>query len=161
MFCVCVCAQLTEFINHRLIELHNKTIIVFGGFFITVAGWWLWNLALAGVYQASIGPYIVRGSFIRGFGRTAVWWLSVIGALAAVVVLELVIKSIRRIYFPTDTIIMQELEQKQRKKEAAAAAAEKRGQRGGGGGGGDEIEGQELEGRSQRHDFGASGKPSR
>ncbi|KAL8403728.1 hypothetical protein RB594_008833 [Gaeumannomyces avenae] len=158
-FSVCVI-----FINIKmlLIELHNKTIIVFGGFLITVTGWWLWNLALAGVYNESIGPYIVKGSFIHGFGRTAVWWLSVIGALAAVVVLELAVKSIRRIYFPNDTIIMQELEQKQRKKEAAEAGRRGRGgDMSGGGGGHDEIDGQELEGQGRNHGFGASGKAPR
>ncbi|TLD30819.1 hypothetical protein PspLS_02512 [Pyricularia sp. CBS 133598] len=111
------------FINIKmlLIEMHHKTWIVLGGFFITVTAWFVWNLFLALVYGRSIGPYTVRGSFIHGFGRVPKWWLAVLAALMAALMLELIVKSIRRVYFPSDTTIMQEMEAEQRRKETQVA----------------------------------------
>lgn len=45
-FTVCVL-----FINIKMLilELHNKTIVTFIGFFISVAGWFLWNLFLSAI----------------------------------------------------------------------------------------------------------------
>lgn len=107
-------------VNNSLVEMHHKTWIVLGGFLITITGWFVWNLFLALVYHRSIGPYTVRGSFIHGFGRVPKWWLAVIAALMAALMLELIVKSIRRIYFPSDTTIMQEIEAEQRRKQSRA-----------------------------------------
>lgn len=106
-FTVCVL-----FINIKLLvlELHNKTIVTFIGFFISVAGWFLWNLFLAAIYSRKPSPYAVRDSFMKTFGKDPIWWLTVIMVLAMVILLELGITAMRRIFWPQDQDLMQEAE---------------------------------------------------
>lgn len=106
-FTVCVL-----FINIKLLilELHNKTIVTFIGFLISVAGWFLWNLFLSAIYTRRPSPYAVRDSFLETFGRDPVWWLTVIMVLAMVIVFELIITAVRRIFWPQDEDLMQEAE---------------------------------------------------
>jgi phospholipid-translocating ATPase len=106
-FTICVI-----FINIKmlLLETHNQTIITFAGIFMSVTGWFIWNIFLAFIYKPLTGPYIVRDAFIQNFGRDAGWWITGILTLTAVVVLELVMASLRRVYWPRDQDLMQELE---------------------------------------------------
>lgn len=100
------------FINIKLLvlELHNKNVVTFIGFFISVAGWFLWNLFLSAIYTKTPGPYAVRGDFIHNFGKTLTWWLTLLMVLAMVVVFELAVTALRRIYWPQDEDLVQELE---------------------------------------------------
>lgn len=106
-FTVCVL-----FINIKLLilELHNKTIVTFIGFFISVAGWFLWNLFLSAIYTPRPSPYAVRDAFLETFGRDPVWWLTIIMVLAMLILLELMITAVRRIFWPQDQDLMQEAE---------------------------------------------------
>ncbi|KAJ0117047.1 hypothetical protein J7T55_003463 [Diaporthe amygdali] len=106
-FTVCVL-----FINIKMLvlELHNKTLVTFIGFFISVAGWFLWNLFLSAIYDSRVGPYIVRKAFIYNFGRQPTWWLTAIMALAMVIVFELAVSAVRRIFWPQDQDLIQETE---------------------------------------------------
>lgn len=106
-FTVCV-----VFINIKLLilELHNKTIVIFIGFFISVAGWFLWNLFLAAIFARRPSPYAVRDAFTETFGRDPVWWLTVVMVLAMVILLELMTTAMRRIFWPQDQDLMQEAE---------------------------------------------------
>ncbi|ROW08853.1 hypothetical protein VMCG_02999 [Cytospora schulzeri] len=106
-FTVCVL-----FINIKLLilELHHKTLLIFIGFFITVAGWFIWNLFLAGIYKAQIGPYTVRDGLLHNFGRNGTWWLTLLLVLAAVTLFELSLSAVRRIFWPQDQDLMQEVE---------------------------------------------------
>lgn len=100
------------FINVKLLilEVHTKTVITFGGCLVSVAGWFLWMLALSGIKPATIGPYIVRDAFIDNFGRTLQWWTIVLLELITLVVIELVVQAVRRVYFPSDQDLMQRIE---------------------------------------------------
>ncbi|CAK7217959.1 drs2 neo1 protein [Sporothrix curviconia] len=106
-FSVCVI-----FINIKMLalELHNQTIVTAVGLLISVTGWFLWSILLSGVYASKSGPYLVHESFLHNFGRTATWWVTLIVALTAVVVLELVVSGVRRLLFPTDLDLMQQIE---------------------------------------------------
>lgn len=106
-FTVCVL-----FINIKLLilELHNKTIVTFIGFFISVAGWFIWNLFLSAIYDPRPGPYIVRDAFIHNFGTRPTWWLTAIMALSIVIVFELSVSAVRHIFWPQDQDLMQEAE---------------------------------------------------
>lgn len=106
-FTVCVL-----FINIKMLilELHNKTLVIFIGFFITVAGWFVWNLFLAGIYKAQIGPYTVRDGILSNFGRNPTWWLTLVMVLAVVTLFELSLTAVRRIFWPGDQDLMQEVE---------------------------------------------------
>ncbi|RBR25143.1 uncharacterized protein FIESC28_02051 [Fusarium coffeatum] len=100
------------FINIKLLilEVHTKTWITFGGCLISVAGWFLWMLALSGIKPTSFGPYIVRNAFIDNYGRRLVWWTTVLLELIVLIVIELVVQAIRRVYFPSDQDLMQRIE---------------------------------------------------
>ncbi len=106
-FTVCV-----VFINLKMLVLepHNRTIISFLGLFISVSGWFVWNIFLSAIYAMLPGPYLVRNSFLRNFGRNPVWWFTGIGALAAVLVFEIWVGSARRMFWPSDRDLMQEIE---------------------------------------------------
>jgi phospholipid-translocating ATPase len=94
----------------RVLELHNKTFITFIGFVISVGGWFIWLLALSGLYAKSFGPYIVRDAFIHNFGHRLQWWTIVLLELFTLVVMELVVQAVRRVYWPTDQDLMQRIE---------------------------------------------------
>ncbi|KAK0383760.1 hypothetical protein NLU13_9671 [Sarocladium strictum] len=100
------------FINIKLLilETHSKTLIMFGGVIISVAGWFFWNLVISKIYERKIGVFIVHDAIIENFGRTLIWWTIVLLELAALIVLELVIQAVRRVYWPTDEDLMQRLE---------------------------------------------------
>ncbi|CAK7224184.1 drs2 neo1 protein [Sporothrix bragantina] len=106
-FSVCII-----FINIKMLalELHSQTIISALGLIISVGGWFVWSLLLSGVYASKSSAYLVHGAFLYNFGRTATWWVTLIVALAAVVVLELVVGGVRRLLFPTDLDLMQQIE---------------------------------------------------
>ncbi|GAB0137164.1 hypothetical protein EsDP_00005444 [Epichloe bromicola] len=100
------------FINVKLLilELHHKTVVTFGGFFISVAGWFLWCLFLSGMYPRKVGRDMVRKAFIHNFGRKLSWWTTLLLALATLVVVDLVVQGVRRVYWPTDQDLMQRIE---------------------------------------------------
>ncbi|ODA79125.1 hypothetical protein RJ55_04717 [Drechmeria coniospora] len=100
------------FINIKLLilELHCKTVVTFGGFLVSVAGWFSFNMLISAVYQLKTGPYIVRHGFLHNFGQDLLWWATVLVGLAMLLVLELVVQSIRRVYWPTDQDLMQRVE---------------------------------------------------
>ncbi|KHN94912.1 ATPase, P-type, phospholipid-translocating, flippase [Metarhizium album ARSEF 1941] len=93
-----------------ILELHSKTVITFGGFIISVAGWFLWCLFLSGMYPPKVGKDMVRRGLLRNFGRQASWWTTLLVALAALVVMDLVAQGVRRVYWPTDQDLMQRME---------------------------------------------------
>lgn len=106
-FTVCV-----VFINIKMLVLenHNKTIIPLIGLIVSVGGWFVWNIFLSAIYARTPGPYIVRDAFLHNFGKKPTWWLTVLLTLLAVLVLELVVTGIRRVFWPRDQDLMQEME---------------------------------------------------
>ncbi|KAI9149554.1 putative phospholipid-transporting ATPase [Paramyrothecium foliicola] len=118
------------FINIKLLilELHTKTIITMAGFFLSILAWFLWQLIFAALRPATIGPYIVHDAFIYNFGRQLKWWATVLVSLGVLVVAELVMQAVRRVYWPNDQDIMQRIEQDAqaaRKLQDQARAAER------------------------------------
>lgn len=66
--------------------------------------------ALSGVKGRTPGPYIVRDAFLQNFGGKLSWWAMIFIQLGALMAAELVVQSIRRVYFPTDEDLMQRIE---------------------------------------------------
>ncbi|CAH0020978.1 unnamed protein product [Clonostachys rhizophaga] len=99
------------FINIKLfmLETHSKSVVIFFCFLITVAGWFMWLCILSEMYAVG-NIYAVHDTFIHNFGRQLSWWVTVLLSLATLVVIELVVQSIRRVYFPTDQDLMQRIE---------------------------------------------------
>ncbi|KAJ9130364.1 Phospholipid-transporting ATPase [Pleurostoma richardsiae] len=79
-----------------ILETHYKSSVILGGFFITVAGWWLWQFTLAGLYAPSPSPYAVRHAFWTTFGADLAWWATLGVVLAALVVLLVMFKTVKR-----------------------------------------------------------------
>ncbi|KAM0280053.1 hypothetical protein ACHAQH_004248 [Verticillium albo-atrum] len=105
------------FINLRLLmlEMHTKTIISFIGVFLSVGGWFLWNLILSGIFEEKLRIYQIRRAFIDNFGHTLNFWAVVLVALGAVLVMELLVNASRRVYFPHDVDLMQRVEREETK----------------------------------------------
>jgi phospholipid-translocating ATPase len=78
---------------------------------------------LSQTYNPAIGIYSVRDAFIHNFGPTLSWWVIILLELAALLVLDLAVQSVRRVYFPTDVDLMQRIEKdvaKERRRKAAS-----------------------------------------
>lgn len=131
------------FINIKMLvlELHYKTLLIFVGFFVTVAGWFLWNLFLAAIYKAQVGPYTVRDGMLSNFGRNSSWWLALVLVLAAATLFELSLGAARRVFWPEDQDLMQEVERYAGVMEVMREHAVEMGEAGGGGGGGNDGRG--------------------
>ncbi|WYZ38535.1 hypothetical protein EsH8_III_000449 [Colletotrichum jinshuiense] len=106
-FTVCV-----VFINIKLmiLEMENKTLIILAGFLISVGGWFLWNIILSAAFRPVLRIYQIRHAFLENFGRTLSFWTTILLALSTVMILELVVDAIRRVYWPHDVDLMQRLE---------------------------------------------------
>ncbi|QPG99507.1 hypothetical protein C2857_001954 [Epichloe festucae Fl1] len=86
-------------INWKLfiLETHHKSTMVMCSFFITTWGWFAWLSFLDAIYAPGPdGPYNIRHTFTRQFGRDAVWWSAVFVVLAFMGVLELAGKTVKR-----------------------------------------------------------------
>lgn len=101
---------------NSVLETHHKNIIIWGGFALSVAGWFLWQIILSRMYPAEYDIYLVRSNFLENFGPQLSWWAICLLPLATLVILELVVQSIRRVYFPTDQDLMQRMEKDVRSK---------------------------------------------
>lgn len=67
-------------------------------------------IALAGLYPYKYGQFLVRHAFLDNFGHTLGWWTLLLLELITLVVMDLVVQSIRRVYWPTDQDLMQRIE---------------------------------------------------
>ncbi|KAF4983246.1 hypothetical protein FZEAL_1284 [Fusarium zealandicum] len=87
-------------INWKLFifETHYKSTIVMCCFFITTIGWFAWLAFLDSVFAPSpSGPYAIRGSFTKYFGDDAVWWSTMFIVLGLIGLMEIVMKSVKRL----------------------------------------------------------------
>ncbi|KAK5047126.1 hypothetical protein LTR84_007069 [Exophiala bonariae] len=101
-------------IKLQFLELHNKSIMAAIAIFLSVGGWWLWNLLLSVLYPADKNPiYNVNRALLDRFGRNLLWWIALLLIVLAVCVLEFSIKAIKTTIFPSDVDIFQRLEKDQ------------------------------------------------
>lgn len=100
------------FINIKLLflDVHHKTGIILGALFITIGGWFAYNLLYSAVAPVVLKEMMVHDGFIHIFGAQLWWWASVGLGLTAVIGLELVLKAFTRVYYPTDAEQWQEIE---------------------------------------------------
>lgn len=116
------------------IELYNKSRTAFSACLLSIGGWFVWNLALAGLYDKSTPIYDVWHGFTHRFGRDPLWWLTLLVGVSTIVILEVSIKAIRAVTMPTDTetfqILEHDLEVRKRFEEAASDLLQQGWQRG-------------------------------
>ncbi|KAK5122032.1 hypothetical protein LTR85_004278 [Meristemomyces frigidus] len=122
-FTACVVIIATKL---QIIEQRNRTYMALIGWILAVGGWFLWNIILAGIYSSTTNPeYYVKGAFYTGFGRSALWWLTLLLTVAACLTFEIGVRALKNTFFPTNVEIFQTLEQdlgvRKRFKEASAA----------------------------------------
>jgi phospholipid-translocating ATPase len=104
------------FINTKMLilEMHNKTLITALGWVISVGGWFMWNILLSLIMKIKGNKnyllYPVAKGFLHQFGTNLLWWLVLILTLAALIVLELGVSSVRKAFWPTDTDVFQEFQ---------------------------------------------------
>ncbi|EXJ84048.1 phospholipid-translocating ATPase [Capronia epimyces CBS 606.96] len=107
----------------QFIELHNKSVAAAVAIFLSVGGWWLWNLFLSCIYPDDV-VYSVKHALLDGFGRNLLWWITLLLIIVAVCLLEVTLKAIGAVLWPTDVDHFQRLEQdrdvRKRFEEAAA-----------------------------------------
>ncbi|OJJ44086.1 hypothetical protein ASPZODRAFT_122340 [Penicilliopsis zonata CBS 506.65] len=110
----------------QVLEVHNKTVLSAVVMFISIGGWFLWNIILSCTYKESSGKgiYEVPRNFLTETGRNLLFWAVALLTVVAVVLLELTVSTVRAQLFPTDVDIFQEYEQdlaiRKRFEEAAA-----------------------------------------
>jgi len=108
----------------QLIEMHNKSFTCIIAIFLSVGGWFLWNIVLSAVYRSN-GIYNVKAGMLRRFGHNVLWWLTLTLIVASCVMFEMTVRSLRVASLPTDVDVFQELEHdkviRRRFEEAAAS----------------------------------------
>lgn len=97
-------------LSYRLLEFHSKTLIPLVGLVVEIAGWFVWNLFLSAIYPRTVGPISVRDAFLHAFGDRLSWWTTLLLTLATLIIIELAVQAIRRVYWPTDQDLMQRIE---------------------------------------------------
>lgn len=90
--------------------MHTKTVVTFGGCFISILAWFLWNLIIGEMYPGGMSIYLVQRAFLDNYGRTLSWWTTGLWVLSTLIILELIIHAVRRVYWPGDWDVMQRLE---------------------------------------------------
>jgi len=108
--------------------MHYKTLISVLGWFLSVTGWTLWNVVLSAVYSNQNSTvYAVRSGFLKHFGGSGIWWLVIIVIIDSVLVFEIALLAIKKIWWPSDVDVWQVLEKdkviKRRLAEAVAGEA--------------------------------------
>lgn len=108
----------------QFFELHNKSYMAAIAIFLSVGGWWLWNLILSRTYDPENRLYNVNGGLVHSFGQNILWWLTLILIVLEVSVFEIIVKTIKTVYFPNDAEVFQvyerDVEIKKRFEESAA-----------------------------------------
>ncbi|KAF2718872.1 phospholipid-translocating P-type ATPase [Polychaeton citri CBS 116435] len=103
-----VCITIIAF-KLQFTEIHNKSVMAAVSIFASVGGWYLWNLILSQTYSDNT-TYNVLGGFTQRFGANILWWLVVILACSSCMLLEVVVRSVKAAFFPTDVEAFQTLE---------------------------------------------------
>lgn len=93
-----------------ILETHNKTIIPIVGLIVTVGGWFLFNILLAVVYKPSNPEYYVHDGLTARFGRNLEWWIVLFVTFTAALLWEILVKSVKKAFWPSDIDIFQVLE---------------------------------------------------
>ena len=104
-------------------ELQNKTYTCAISMFVSIGGWFLWNIILSQTYSNNV-IYNVKDGFFDRFGRSPTWWLTLILIVTACWAVEIGVKTIKASWFPSDADVFRELEKdpviRRRFEEAAA-----------------------------------------
>lgn len=92
--------------------------------FLSIGGWFLWNIILAATYAPDKKIYYVADALFERWGRSLAWWLCLLLILSSVLVFEFGVASLRAAFFPTPEDVFQALEKdpavKRRFEEAAS-----------------------------------------
>jgi phospholipid-translocating ATPase len=105
-YTVCIIVIVTKL---QILETHNHSITTVIACVLSIGGWFLWNIILSSVYSDNV-IYYVRHSFLERFGRNILWWLVVVLAVAAVLLFEIVVRTTKAAWKPTDVEVFQVLE---------------------------------------------------
>lgn len=107
--------------------MHNKSLLILIAMLASIGGWFLWNILFAIIYSQNT-IYKVKGALFHGFGKSILWWFTLIFIILAVLVLEIAVSAMRTALWPTDADVFQELERdlKVRKRFEEAAQVELR-----------------------------------
>ncbi|EHY53187.1 putative phospholipid-transporting ATPase DNF3 [Exophiala dermatitidis] len=107
----------------QFIELHNKSVAAAIAIFLSVGGWWLWNIFLSCVYPDDV-VYNVHHGLLERFGRNLLWWITLLLIVLVVCLLEVALKAFGAVFWPSDVDVFQGFEQdrevRKRFEEAAA-----------------------------------------
>ncbi|KAK4999785.1 drs2 neo1 protein [Elasticomyces elasticus] len=106
-FTACVIIIATKL---QLIEVRNKTVMAGIACFLSVGGWFLWNLILSSTYHKNV-TYNVKHGFLDRFGRNPLWWLTLILIVVSCTFFDLGLQSLRVAFFPSDVDLFQSFEQ--------------------------------------------------
>lgn len=89
--------------------IHYKTYFAAAVNFVSIGGWWLWNVFLSEKYGNN-GIYKVKNNFLHSTGSNLLWWTVLFLSIMCCLVYELLIGAVRTSFFPSDVDIFQEYE---------------------------------------------------
>ncbi|KAL8768896.1 MAG: hypothetical protein Q9209_004950 [Squamulea sp. 1 TL-2023] len=103
-------------------EVHNKSITCALAMFLSIGGWFAWNLVLSSMYSNNV-IYNVRDGFLDRFGRNALWWLTLILIVLSCCGLEISAKALKVAFMPEDEDVFRKLEKDKGARERLERAA--------------------------------------
>ena len=107
----------------QAIELHNKSATAVIAMFLSIGGWWLWNLLLSLTYPHD-PIYNVNRGLLDTFGKNLLWWTTLFLIVMAVSLFEITVKVAVAAIRPSDVDTFrtyeQDLEIRKRFEESAA-----------------------------------------
>ncbi|MCJ1284087.1 hypothetical protein MMC26_003418 [Xylographa opegraphella] len=90
-------------------ELQNKTLTCAIAIFVSIGGWFLWNVILGTTYSDNT-IYDVKGGLFTRWGRSALWWLCLLLIVVMVWTFELMMQMAKVACRPSDVDEFQQLE---------------------------------------------------
>lgn len=78
----------------QLLEMHNKSIMAGLSIFLSIGGWFLWNIILSATYSNN-KIYYVKDALFHRFGRNGLWWLVLLLIMVSLLAFEVAVSAIR------------------------------------------------------------------
>ncbi|KAF7187235.1 putative phospholipid-transporting ATPase DNF3 [Pseudocercospora fuligena] len=97
-------------IKLQIIEQRYKSYMAAVAVIASVGGWFLWNIILSALYAPNLKYNVKLGLFSR-FGKSGLWWLTLLISIVACCLLEIGARALKCAFMPTDTETFQTLEQ--------------------------------------------------
>lgn len=95
----------------QFIETYDCNWLTFGSAAISIIGWFVWCFISPLVY-GDVSTYDISYTFYQNYGKDFTFWCVIFVLTASSVIVDVILKTVRVMFWPTDTDIFKHWEQK-------------------------------------------------